>query len=70
MSNTYQALNLSASKQITAEIKVVAIVNEIQVRNGDRVEYVWFCNNIQQARSEWTYAIDAAKRLAMRLALA
>ena len=70
MSNTAHALNLNASKQITAEIKVVAIVNEIQVKNGDRVEYVWFCNNIQQARSEWVYAIDAAKRLAMRLTFA
>lgn len=57
-------MNLNASKQITDSIAVVATINEIQVRVGDRVEYVWFCNNIQQARHRWLYAVEAAKRIA------
>lgn len=61
-------MNLNASKNITAEIKVVARLNEIQVRIGDRVEYVWFCNNINEARYRWVCAVDAAKRLAERVA--
>ena len=61
-------MNLNASKNITAEIKVVARLNEIQVRIGERVEYVWFCNNINEARFRWVYAVDAAKRLAERVA--
>lgn len=65
MSNTNRiaALNLNATKEITTEIKVVATLNEIQVRIGQRVEYVWFCNNINEARYRWSCAVDAARRI-------
>lgn len=61
-------MNLHASRNITAEIKVVAKVNEIQVLVGSEIEYVWFCNNIGEARFRWLCAVGAAKRLALRLA--
>lgn len=61
-------MTLHASKQITNDISVVALLNEIQVRVGDRVEYVWFCNNIEEARRRWVQAVDAAKRLNERMA--
>jgi hypothetical protein len=61
-------MNLQASKQITESVKVVASINEIQVWKFDRIEYVWFCNNIDQARERWVYAVDAARRLADRIA--
>jgi len=54
-------------KKITDQISVVRIGNEIQVRIGDAVEYVWFGNNINEARGLWVYAIDAARRLAARI---
>ena len=57
-------MNLQASKQITENIKVVANANEIQVWVSDRIEYVWFTNNIEQARERWVYAVGVAKRRA------
>jgi len=54
--------------QITSEISVVRIVNEIQVRIGEAVEYVWFCNNAGERAFRWECAIDAANRLAGRVA--
>lgn len=57
-------LNLNAIKNIADGIQVVAIINEIQVRVHGRIEYVWFCNNIKQARYRWLCAVDNAKRLA------
>ena len=56
-------MTLTASKKITAELSVVADGNEIQVRIGDRIEYVWFCNNIEQARAMWLYAVSKARRM-------
>ena len=61
-------MNLAACKQIADKITVVATGNEIQVRVGIRVEYVWFCNSIQEARGRWLQAVDAAKRLNERMA--
>ena len=57
-------MNLNASKKITDQITVIARSNEIQVTVGDRVEYVWFCNNINDARYRWFCAVAAAKRIA------
>ena len=57
-------MNLNASKKITDQITVIARSNEIQVTVGDRVEYVWFCNNINDARYRWVCAVAAAKRIA------
>jgi hypothetical protein len=66
--NNDTTMTLHARKQITNDIAVVALLNEIQVRVGDRVEYVWFCNNIEEARCRWVQAVDAAKRLNERMA--
>jgi hypothetical protein len=68
--NQTTPMNLAARKQITDTIAVVAILNQVQVRIGDRVEYCWFCNAIPQARSRWVEAVAAARNLASRLALA
>lgn len=69
MSNANRkSLNLSASKNITDKIAVVATVNEIQVRVCDRVEYVWFCNNINEARYRWQCAVDVARRISAAVA--
>lgn len=61
-------MNLAVCKQIADKITVVATGNEVQVRVGIRVEYVWFCNSIQEARGRWLQAVDAAKRLNERMA--
>jgi hypothetical protein len=57
-------MTLSATKQISDTVSVVASINEIQVKISGRVEYVWFCNSIQEARGRWLYAVDVAKRIA------
>jgi hypothetical protein len=62
------SLYLNASKDIAPGIKVDAYINEIQVWIGNRIEYVWFCNNIDQARYHWVGAVAAAKRLAVKAA--
>ena len=62
--STDQKMNLNAIKQITESVSVVATMNEIQVTISGRVEYVWFCNSIEQARGKWRYAVDVAKRIA------
>ncbi len=57
-----------SNKKITSEISVIKIANEIQVRIGERVEYVWFCNTAGELAWRWEHAIDAAERLAKRIA--
>ena len=42
--------------------------NAVTVWAPKRVEYVWFCNSIQEARGRWLQAVDAAKRLNERMA--
>jgi len=58
---------LNASKEIATGVKVSAHINEIQVWIGDRIEYVWFCNNIAEARYHWIGAVAIAKRIASKL---
>jgi hypothetical protein len=63
VSQPQSKMNLNATKQITESVSVVAILNQIQVRIGERVEYVWFCNNLNEARYRWSCAIEAARRV-------
>jgi len=59
---------LNFSKEISPGIKIDGHINEIQVWIGNRIEYVWFCNNMDQARYHWITAVAAAKRLAVKAA--
>lgn len=60
-------MTLNASKKITEQIEVAASVNEIQVRINNKVQYVWFCNDINEARYRWSCAVELANRIAQRI---